>query len=363
MRTILIALLVFATAVAASVAESWAAVRVFVTNEKSNDVTVIDAASGKVLKTIPLGQRPRGIAVSPDGTHVYVTNSNSNTLSVIDAATLAVLTTVPAGQDPEGLTPSKDGRLLYVVNENELAMTILELPSLKELKKLEIGTEPETAVMSPDGKWVTVSHETSNDIYVIDTATNAVTRKIPVPKNPRGMRFTPDSRRLFVASEGTDQISVINVADWTVRKSVATGGERPVDILVSRDGKRAYVSHGKSGDVRVVDTESLKVLAAIPVGPRAWWMAFTPDESRLYVSHWRAEARPIAPVRDGGAGLGGRRCRHQDQRCRPAHQGGRAAVGGGGHRRPLIRGPGAPLDFMSGFREPVPWGMCRSDRG
>ena len=35
-----------------------AELRVFVTNEKSNDVTVIDAASGAVLATIPVGQRP-----------------------------------------------------------------------------------------------------------------------------------------------------------------------------------------------------------------------------------------------------------------------------------------------------------------
>jgi YVTN family beta-propeller protein len=73
-----------------------------------------------------------------------------------------------------------------------------------------------------------------------------------------------------------------------VLKSVATGGSRPVDIQITRDGTRAYVSHGNSGDVRVLDTSSLKLLATIPVGPRAWWTALTPDGAFLYVTIGRA---------------------------------------------------------------------------
>jgi YVTN family beta-propeller protein len=44
---------------------SAAELRVFVTNEKSDDVTVIAAATGDVLKTIAVGKRPRGVAGSP----------------------------------------------------------------------------------------------------------------------------------------------------------------------------------------------------------------------------------------------------------------------------------------------------------
>src|SRR2546427_2845935 len=103
-----------------------AELRVFVTNEKSDDVTVIDAATRTVVGTIRVGKRPRGVAVSPDGRRVYVSNSNSDSLSVIDAKSLEVLKTVPAGIDPEGLTLNRAGTALYVVNENELSVTVLD---------------------------------------------------------------------------------------------------------------------------------------------------------------------------------------------------------------------------------------------
>src|SRR5215831_1444421 len=62
--------------------------RVFVTNEKSNNVTVIEAATQRVLAMIPVGERPRGIVVSGDGQRVFVANSNTNNVSVIDTKSL-----------------------------------------------------------------------------------------------------------------------------------------------------------------------------------------------------------------------------------------------------------------------------------
>src|SRR2546422_4850989 len=101
-------------------ARAGAEVRVFVTNEKSDNVTVIDAATRKVIKSIPVGKRPRGVAVSPDGRRVYVTNSNSDTLSVIDARSLAVLSTVPAGGAPQGVKLNS-GRGAVFVGDRDAA--------------------------------------------------------------------------------------------------------------------------------------------------------------------------------------------------------------------------------------------------
>src|SRR6185436_9017634 len=52
-------------------------VRVFVTNETSGDLTVIDAATQTAITTAPLGKRPRGIQPSPDGKSLYVALSGS----------------------------------------------------------------------------------------------------------------------------------------------------------------------------------------------------------------------------------------------------------------------------------------------
>jgi YVTN family beta-propeller protein len=115
-RSRLAVLAVLAASLVLGSAPAGAELRVFVTNEKSDDVTVIDATTRAVVGTIKVGKRPRGITVSADGRRVYVSNSNSDSLSVIDAKSLEVLQTAPAGIDPEGLTFNRDGTALYVVN-------------------------------------------------------------------------------------------------------------------------------------------------------------------------------------------------------------------------------------------------------
>jgi PQQ-dependent catabolism-associated beta-propeller protein len=257
--------------------------RVFVTSEKSNTVTVIRSADQSVLTTITVGQRPRGIAASRDGKRVFVANSNSNNISVIDTSSSKVIDTLPAGMDPEGMTVDHQGRL-YAVNENDSALTIIDPLQRGIVKRLEVGTEPETAVLSPDGRWVVVSNETSNEIHFVDTKTLSITGKISVPRNPRGMRFTADSRRLYVASEQAHVVSVIDVDNRQLIQSASTGGVRPVDLRFCKDGARLYVSHGGSKDVRVLDAATLKFVTSITVGPRAWWMAMTPDRRFLYVT-------------------------------------------------------------------------------
>jgi YVTN family beta-propeller protein len=51
--------------------------RVFVTNENGGDISVVDVATQKVVATIPVGKRPRGIRLSRDGSHVFVALSGS----------------------------------------------------------------------------------------------------------------------------------------------------------------------------------------------------------------------------------------------------------------------------------------------
>ncbi|MFP5285966.1 MAG: hypothetical protein ACLGI9_09540, partial [Thermoanaerobaculia bacterium] len=78
--------------------------RVYVANGHGNSVAVIDAAARKVVRTIPVGQRPWGIAVSRDGKRVYTANGLSNDVSVIDTATGRVVATIKVGEGAWGIS-------------------------------------------------------------------------------------------------------------------------------------------------------------------------------------------------------------------------------------------------------------------
>ena len=67
------------------------------TNQYDSTVSVIDARDYKVIKVIPVGQYPEGIASDPVGQKILVANWFDNSVSVIDADHLEVTQTIPTG--------------------------------------------------------------------------------------------------------------------------------------------------------------------------------------------------------------------------------------------------------------------------
>src|SRR5262249_41029062 len=86
-----------------------AAPLVYVSNERSDDVTIIDAAIDRVVATVPVGSRPRGIGVSPDGRAVYVALGNEGAIAVLETQSRTVTRKLNAGSNPETFAVSPDG--------------------------------------------------------------------------------------------------------------------------------------------------------------------------------------------------------------------------------------------------------------
>jgi YVTN family beta-propeller protein len=73
----------------------------FVTLEKDNALAVVDPIAGKLLDTIAVGKRPRGIIIGSDGKRLYVATSDDHAIQVIDIASMKVIAALPSGDDPE----------------------------------------------------------------------------------------------------------------------------------------------------------------------------------------------------------------------------------------------------------------------
>ena len=84
----------------------------YVSNEKSNTVSVIDTDKFQVVKTIKVGQRPRGIELTKDGKFILVAVGDDDTIQMIDTTTHEIVTTLPSGPDPELFTQDPAGKIL-----------------------------------------------------------------------------------------------------------------------------------------------------------------------------------------------------------------------------------------------------------
>src|SRR3954467_15276304 len=120
----------------------------YVSNEKSNTVSVIDTDSWTVTATIKVGQRPRGIDFTRDGKFVLVAVGDDDTIEVIDTATRQVVDKLPSGPDPELLVQDAAGKIPYVANENDNTVTIIDLEKRARAGDVQVGAEPEGMAIS-----------------------------------------------------------------------------------------------------------------------------------------------------------------------------------------------------------------------
>src|SRR5664279_806024 len=96
--------------VAATATGLLAAPLAYVSNEGSASVSVIDVASDKVVATMKIGEKPRGIALSQDGATLYLSDQTANAVLVVDTATQKEIGRVVVGLSPEAIYLSPDGR-------------------------------------------------------------------------------------------------------------------------------------------------------------------------------------------------------------------------------------------------------------
>jgi DNA-binding beta-propeller fold protein YncE len=122
--------------------------RVFTFNHTGNDATSIDAKTGEVLKTFPIGPAPE-FCVSDDAGHLYANLEGSSEVIEIDAAKNEVTrrtSTLPC-EGPSGLAIDAKGKKLFSVCDKVMAIT--DIPTMKVAGTAEIGNGPDAAAYDP----------------------------------------------------------------------------------------------------------------------------------------------------------------------------------------------------------------------
>ena len=280
--------------------------RVYITNEASGDLTVVDATRHTVVKTLPLGKRPRGVRVSADGRTLYVALSGSplappgvdestlppadkaaDGIGVVDAERLELRTILRGFSDPEQLAVSADGARLYIASEDTGTTLIADGATGKVLQTLQVGGEPEGITMSPDGKYVYVTSEEDHRVSVIDTGAGKVIRSFETGQRPRDLAFSPDGRHAYVSGENDASLTVVDAVKHEPVARVEIPGEnvRPMGVAVSPDGARVYVATGRGRGVVAIDAQTHALIDSAQVGERPWGVAISPDGKLLYTAN------------------------------------------------------------------------------
>lgn len=246
--------------------------RAYLANSRSNDISVIDIINSprRILTHIQVGNSPSDIVLSQSGQRAYVANFYSGSISVIDTSTNRVIDTIPlpASQfgpaQPRALALNSSGQKLYVLPMGgPWAVHVVDVASSPSTVTtiLPNGDTPFDSpwgiVIHPDGTRVYATNQLFSRLWMLNAIANPNTLT-PISISDGGLlglSISSDGSRLYVVDRNGNQPSLRSfdtITNQYVVSDTISLDHSPIDVAVSSDNRRAYVTH-YGGKLSVVD--------------------------------------------------------------------------------------------------------------
>ncbi len=258
---------------------------VLIVNRDSNDIAFMDIKTRKMIGKVFLGNNvnPHMAMMTHDGRYVVTGGTRANKAFIVDVATLKLVKTIPVDIAPEHLALSPDGRYYYQGNPQGDSVSVIDMVSLSPIKRIEGLAEPLNVTFTPDGSKAYVGNYGAHWVGVIDVRRHELAKKIQIASVPGVAKLDPDrylgdikgisnatitndGRYLFAADSDLGVVGVIDTREDKVIKVIRVGKD-PWRTYMSHDGKYAVTLNNGDETVSIIDTASYKVVATLEAGP------------------------------------------------------------------------------------------------
>jgi YVTN family beta-propeller protein len=242
-----------------------------VLNKSDDTVSLVDLATKDIRATLPTGDGPHEVAVSPDGRAAVVTNYGDsqrpgNSLTVIDVPAKKVVRTIDLGDysRPHGIAWLQGDDVAVTV---EASKALLVVNASEGKVKHAIATDQvgsHMVAVSPKHRRAFTANIGSGSTTVVDLASNKRLTDVATGKGAEGIAVAPDGSEVWVTNRDADTVSVVDPATLRITATLEPG-QIPIRVKFTPDGTRALISNARSGDVAVFDTVTKKLVGRIPM--------------------------------------------------------------------------------------------------
>ena len=240
--------------------------RIYVANESSHNVTVIDGATN-ATQTVAVGPRPQYIAVNPATRRVYVSHGGDSSQFVIDPATLGVTRLATGGNGPFSINANTNRIYMVRLGNNDEVTVINGANNTWYSVGIDSYT-PMWASLNPNTNKLFVAAYTTGDVRIVDLNSDSdfpPTKSVGVWSGPTRVAVNPVTNKAYVIGENPrGPISVVDANTFTSVYFVPEGhAQKPVHVAVDTVINKAYLVF--SGEVIVVDGAT-NALTFVPAG-------------------------------------------------------------------------------------------------
>jgi YVTN family beta-propeller protein len=254
----------------------------YVTNHDSQTITVFDKRSGRVAGVIPTGNGPLGMALDQKLAKAYVALSGDDAIDQMDVTdgNMIKRLNLTIGDRPREMALTPDGRFLLTVNAGSSSVSIVDTLSLIEVNRITVGNDPRSVLIDPLGRRAYVFNTVSNTVTVIDIANKAAAAVISTEPGPIRGQFNRKGDRLYVIYEGNPYLTVIDPFSLSaIQRTFVGPGASSLKVNTTTD--MIYLGRKHDSVVEVYDPFSLMPGDFIVVNSGVDYLTIDGEENNL----------------------------------------------------------------------------------
>ena len=284
------------------------------TNAAGDNVHLIDPTTNDIVAEITGVEVIHGAAAAPDGSRLYLSNESTDTLDIVDTTTLKVTDSIPLSGRPNNVAIHANGERIYVsIQGTGGGVDVIDTVKKEHVKFIRILRGVHNTFITPDSKYVVAGSTGGGGATAIDTETERPVWTIYFEGGVRPLTFdtNPDgsTRNMYVQVTNLHGFAVV---DWAKRMEVdrivqpdipesqrnAYGiqGAPAHGIKASPDGTTLWSTSKINGHVYAYSLPDLEYLGGVQVGVVPDWMTFTPDGKYLYVANAHSNSVSVVDV-------------------------------------------------------------------
>jgi len=272
-------------------------------------------------ESMPLGDLPLNMVVSPSSKYLAVTNNGQGTQSIelIDIAAKTKVDSVVISKSWYGLTFSPDEKYLYVSggHDNMILQYELRTSKLVLIDSIKLGA-PWPNRIGPAGieidskrqRLYVVTREDKN-LYIIDLKTKKQLGKFGIDAEGYACKLSRDNKELYISCWGCDKVLTYDLQK-NIWKNPITVGDNPNELLLTPDGKYLYVCNANDNSVSVINVKTRKVIETLdaalfpnsPSGSTTNSLAYDPKDKKLYIANADNNCLAVFDVSEPGSSNG-----------------------------------------------------------
>ena len=297
--------------------------KVYVSNQGDDLISVISVEHNIVTRLLEVGDSPaldvpHNLFIDPQKRFLYTSLIGSGEIWKFDVLTDTFIGKAPAGNASANVVVSPDGSKAYVTNwditnPNGRAVQVIDTATLTKLQQINVGLAPHGISFSHDGKLIYVTNYFSDSISILSAADNTEIARVllapdvnPVRSSkyqPLQVALTPDDKLAYVTCYASEEVRVIDTVTKTVIAAVRVG-KSPFLLEVTPNGQFVYVANQQSNNMSVIRVADNQVIATIesPAFANPHGIAFTSDGRYAYVTNENLSGNynPHHPTEHGG---------------------------------------------------------------